>query len=110
MEISVNGKPHGRVEFELFSDTPRTSENFRALCTGEKGIGEEGIKLHYKGTLIHRIVPELLIQGGDITQFDGTGGESIYGMFFEDENFIHKHNEPYMLSMANHGEPNTNSS
>ena len=103
MDVSVNGNSFGRIEFELFSDCPLTSENFRCLCTGEKGIGKSGNRLHYKGSIIHRIVPNFLVQGGDITDQNGTGGESIYGYTFKDENFNHNHNEPYMLAMANCG-------
>ena len=100
----------GRIEFELFADTPLTSENFRCLCTGEKGKGKSDVPLHYKGTRIHRIELGLLIQGGDITDNNGTGGESIYGYYFDDENFIHKHNRPFALCMANCGTKNTNGS
>jgi peptidylprolyl isomerase len=95
----------GRITFKLYNDTPKTSENFRCLCTGEKGK-----HLHYKNTPFHRIIPHYMICGGDITNQDGTGGESIYGKHFADENFKHLHDKPYVLAMSNLGEPNTNSS
>jgi cyclophilin family peptidyl-prolyl cis-trans isomerase len=110
MDIEINGKYVGRLTIELFSDTPKTSENFKALCTGEKGVSEtSGIPLHYKSSTFHKIIPGFVIQGGDFTRCDGRGGESIYGKNFEDENFIHDHDGPGFLSMANSG-PNTNSS
>ncbi|GAA0168828.1 hypothetical protein Leryth_005284 [Lithospermum erythrorhizon] len=109
-DITVGGQPAGRVVIELFADTtPRTAENFRALCTGEKGVGKSGKPLHYKGSTFHRVIPEFMCQGGDFTAGNGTGGESIYGAKFADENFIKKHTGPGILSMANSG-PNTNGS
>ena len=108
-DVTIGGNPAGRIIFELFPDTPRTADNFRFLCTGEKGIGRSGKALHYRGCVFHRIINDFMIQGGDFTRGDGTGGESIYGDKFRDENFIRRHTEPGLLSMANAG-PHTNGS
>ncbi|XP_068535431.1 ranBP2-like and GRIP domain-containing protein 4 isoform X3 [Anas acuta] len=102
-EVSADDKPLGCVTMELFSNiVPRTAENFRALCTGEKGFG-------FKNTRFHRIVTDFVCQGGDITNHDGTGGRSIYGDAFEDESFEVKHTGPGLLSMANRGRDTNNS-
>ena len=109
-DVEIGGMPAGRVEFELFADiVPKTAENFRALCTGEKGNGKSGRPLAFKASGFHRIIPDFMCQGGDFTRGNGTGGESIYGEKFNDENFQLKHTAPYLLSMANAG-PNTNGS
>ncbi|XP_067663824.1 peptidyl-prolyl cis-trans isomerase D-like [Haliotis asinina] len=110
-DIAVDGDSIGKVVFELFKDKlPKTAENFRALCTGEKGVGPTtGKPLHYKGCPFHRIIKDFMIQGGDFSNHNGTGGESIYGAKFDDEGFPYKHDVPGLLSMANSG-PNTNGS
>ena len=104
-DIEINRRPAGRIIMELRSDVvPRTAENFRVLCTGERGK-----HLHFKGSPFHRCIPDFMLQGGDITKGNGTGGRSIYGKEFRDENFRLKHNKPGLLSMANAG-PNSNGS
>ena len=129
-DFEINNHPIGRVIFELFNDLcPKTCENFRSLCTGnsrnlylikfflhnsllltiinklgEKGIGQNTHrKLYYKGTSIHRVIKNFIIQGGDFSEGNGTGGESIYGGCFADEYLDGKHDKPYLLSMANRG-------
>lgn len=111
LDIAIESEKAGRIVIELFKDVvPRTAENFRALCTGEKGIGINGKKLHYKGSIFHKVLSQFMVQGGDIINFNGTSGESIYGTQFEDENFVLSHSSGGLLSMVNEGYPNSNSS
>ncbi|XP_058886001.1 E3 SUMO-protein ligase RanBP2-like isoform X2 [Acipenser ruthenus] len=102
-DISLDDEPIGQITMELFSHiVPKTAENFRALCTGERGFG-------FRNSIFHRIIPDFVCQGGDITKQDGTGGRSIYGDKFEDENFDVRHTGPGLLSMANSGRDTNNS-
>lgn len=110
MEISFDGQSAGRIEFDLFCDVaPETCENFRCLCTGEKGRGQSGKRLTYLGAVFHCVIPGFVAIAGDITEGDGTGGESIYEYSFKDENFEVKHDSEGILSMANSG-PDSNGS
>lgn len=112
-DVSIGSRAAGRIEMELFKDVvPKTAENFRALCTGEKGVGRSGKPLCFKNSIFHRVIPQFMIQGGDFTNGNGTGGESIYGMKFADESFAGRAGRHFgagTLSMANAG-PHTNGS
>lgn len=109
-DITINNEPAGRIVMGLFGkEVPKTVANFKSLCTGDKGKTSSGIPLSYKGSIFHRVIPGFMLQGGDFTRANGTGGVSIYGEKFPDENFEFVHNSPGLLSMANSG-PNTNGS
>ncbi|KMQ95238.1 peptidyl-prolyl cis-trans isomerase d-like protein [Lasius niger] len=111
LDVAIGSEKVGRIVIELFKHVvPQTAENFRALCTGEKGAGTKATRLHYKGSIFHKVVSQFMIQGGDIVNFDGTNGESIYGPYFNDENFTLRHTSAGLLSMVNEGQPHTNSS
>lgn len=109
-DIEIDGRPAGRIIFGLFgSTTPKTVKNFATLSQGGSGLTPRGLDLNYDGSIFHRIIPGFMAQGGDYTHSNGSGGYSIYGVSFDDENFILNHDKPYLLSMANSG-PDTNGS
>lgn len=108
-KVSADGKNLGQIKFKLYDrEVPKTSKNFRELSKGFYNEEKKALD-GYRGTKFHRIIPNFMIQGGDFTRHNGTGGRSIYGERFEDENFVFKHDKPGLLSMANAG-PNTNGS
>ncbi|XP_019414184.1 PREDICTED: peptidyl-prolyl cis-trans isomerase CYP21-1-like [Lupinus angustifolius] len=110
LDVDIDKQHLGRIVIGLYGQVvPKTVENFRALCTGEKGKSASGLKLHYKGTPLHRIISGFVIQGGDVVHHDGKGSESIYGGTFPDENFKIKHSHAGVVSMANSG-PDSNGS
>ncbi|ELP83840.1 peptidyl-prolyl cis-trans isomerase CYP19-4 precursor, putative [Entamoeba invadens IP1] len=109
-DIRMGNEKAGRIVIGLYSDvSPKAVENFRALCTGEKGLSSTGLPLHYKGCKFHRVIPNFILQSGDITQANGYGGESIYGLTFPDENLEVNHTKKGLVSMQNNG-PDTNNS
>ena len=109
-DVSIDNQPVGRIIFGLFGEVvPMTVDNFVSIAEGKAGKGKSGENITYVNTSFHRVIPGFMAQGGDFTAGDGTGGESIYGIFFKDENFHIRHSKPYLLSMANYG-PNTNGS
>lgn len=102
LDVAIGFSEPERLEIVLRADVaPKTAENFRALCTGENGTTPAGNALHFKGVAIHRVIPGFMAQGGDISHCDGLGGESVYGGSFNDENFILKHDQAGIISMAN---------
>ncbi|XP_069929813.1 probable inactive peptidyl-prolyl cis-trans isomerase-like 6 isoform X4 [Oryctolagus cuniculus] len=104
LDIAIDSVPIGRLVFELYSDVcPKTCENFQLLCTGKAGFSQRGVRLHYKDSIFHQIVPNGWIQGGDIVAGRGNDGESIYGPVFEDENFSIPHDKRGVLGMVNKG-------
>jgi peptidylprolyl isomerase len=110
LDIAISHKPVGTIVIELATDeAPRAAENFRALCRGDRGLGRAGRPLHYQGSKFHRVIPGFMAQGGDITNGDGSGGESIYGPTFADEDTSITHSSAGIVSMANEG-PDTNAS
>lgn len=109
-DIDINSKPAGRIVMGLYGSTvPKTAKNFKTLCEGTTKDEASGMQLAFAGSSFHRIIPNFMLQGGDFTRHNGTGGKSIYGNKFEDENFLIKHKGPGTLSMANSGR-NTNGS